>query len=153
MGQHRSLVVAAALLATGCGDDVAGPTDDMAGPTTLARIVVGTFGVLPDDPVLAAPATTFVGEPVTVTVTTFGNTCVSAAGAEVVRRGLEATITPFDQERLIGGCLDVRQANPRPVALSFDHAGEATIRVRGRSPREPGFVTVEASLTVIPLSP
>jgi hypothetical protein len=81
-------------------------------------------------------------------VTTFGNSCISAAGAGVVLRDLEVTVTPYDQENVTGGCLDFLRPYPRPVSLFFPKAGEATLRVRGRSSDGPGFVTIERRITV-----
>ncbi|MBA2565547.1 MAG: hypothetical protein H0V09_09020 [Gemmatimonadetes bacterium] len=114
----------------------------------LSRIVVGNIDAVGDERVLEAPGTAIAGELVNVTVTTFGNSCVGAAGAAVVVHGMEAIVTPYDQEQLAGGCLDFRNANPRQVAIVFDDAGEAKLLVRGRSDHRPGIVSLEHRISV-----
>lgn len=95
--------------------------------------------------VIDAPATVASNQSFTVTVTTFGSSCVSAAGADVMVDDLVATITPYDIVR-DGTCLEYNKPNPRPVALMFKRAGTATIRVRGASYQ--GIITVEKSVVV-----
>ncbi len=72
-----TLLLSVALTMAGCGD---GTTE----PTVLSRIVVGNIDAVGDERVLEAPGTAIAGELVNVTVTTFGNSCVGAAGAAVV---------------------------------------------------------------------
>jgi hypothetical protein len=99
--------------------------------------------------VIDAPTEASLGQSFSVTVSTFGNSCVRAAGAEVTIDGLVATITPYDVVAVGSGvCLDYLKAYPRVVELSFGQAGAATIRVKGRSDYQPGVVTVERSLVV-----
>jgi hypothetical protein len=111
--------------------------------------VVGTIDVgVTNQQVIEAPAEASPGQSFAVTVSTFGNSCVTAAGADVKIDGLVATITPYDV--VVSGltCLDYLKAYPHPVQLSFAQAGAATIRVKGRSEYQSGFVTVERSLVV-----
>ena len=97
--------------------------------------------------VIDAPTEASLGQSFSVTVSTFGNSCVTAAGADVTIDGLVATITPYDV--VVGGvCLEYLKAYPRVVQLSFGQAGAATIRVNGRSDYQLGLVTVERSLVV-----
>lgn len=99
--------------------------------------------------VINAPTEASLGQSFSVTVSTFGDSCVHAAGADVTIDGLVATITPYDVVVVGNGvCLDYLKAYPRVVALSFGQAGAATIRVKGRSDSQPGLVTVERSLVV-----
>lgn len=97
--------------------------------------------------VIEAPSAVSRGQSFAITVSTFGNSCVSPAGADVVIDGLTATITPYDV--VAGGtCLDYLKPYPRALQLSFGQAGEAIIRVKGRSFYQPGLVAVERSLVV-----
>jgi hypothetical protein len=110
--------------------------------------VVGTIdagGTL--DRVIEAPSVVSRGRAFTITVSTFGNSCVTPAGADVTIDGLIATITPYD---VVGGgiCLDYLKPYPRALQLSFGQAGAATIRVKGVSVYQSGFVAVERSLVV-----
>ena len=98
--------------------------------------------------VIDAPAEASSGQFFTVTISTFGNSCVTAAGADVTIDGLVATITPYDVVAAGGYCLDYLKANPRAVQLSFAQAGAATVRVKGRSDYQSGLVTVERALVV-----
>jgi hypothetical protein len=119
------------------------------GSTTLAQVVIGTIdagGTLPN--VIKAPASGSVGKPLSLIVSTFGNSCVAAAGADVIVHDLQATVTPYDQEYRSGPCLHYLKPYPRPVTVTFDRAGDATIRVQGRSLYKPGLVAVEQQVTV-----
>ena len=117
--------------------------------TVLAQVVIGTIdagGTL--DQVLSAPAAVVSNEAFTVTVTTFGNSCTGAAGAEVVVRGRVATITPYDQKWLGTGCLDLQRAYSRTVGVVFTEPGSAVLRVRGRSIDRGDLVTIDHQVTV-----
>ena len=114
-----------------------------------AKRVVGTIDVgVTSLQVIEAPAEASPRQSFTVTVSTFGNSCVMAAGAEVKIDGLVATITPYDLVTSDVVCLDYLKAYPRTVQLSFAEAGAATIRVKGLSDSQPGLVTVERPLVV-----
>ena len=102
---------------------------------------------------LRAPDTAAARTPFEVTVTTYGSsTCTRADGAEVSVTGVIAEIVPYDFERVEGTCTADLAPFPRDVALRFDTAGEAVVRVRGRRPSyEPGgdsLATVEALVVV-----
>jgi hypothetical protein len=139
MSITRSLAVAVSLLSTACHQS---PVDSKDGR------VVGTIdagGTL--NQVIENPSTVSVGQSFSITVSTFGNSCVSPAGADAVVNGLVATITPYDF--IVGGtCLDYLKPYPRSVQLRFNQAGTATIRVNGRSFYHPGTVSTERSLVV-----
>ena len=140
MSITRSFTGALSLLSVACHQS---PVDSHNGR------VVGTIdagGTL--DQVIEAPSTAPVGQSFSITVSTFGNSCVSPAGAEVVVDGLVATITPYDV--VVAGeiCLDYLKAYPRTLQLHFGQAGTATIRVNGRSFYQAGTVSTERSLVV-----
>jgi hypothetical protein len=144
MIKRWSVLAAASSLLLGCQEAT-------GGSTPLAQRVIGTIdagGTLDD--VIAGPSSGSAGEHLAFTVSTFGNSCVAAAGAEVVLRDLQATVTPYDRENRGGICLDYLKAYPRPVTVIFDRAGDATIRVQGRSFYQSGLVTVEHQVTVAP---
>ncbi|MFL5464092.1 MAG: hypothetical protein ACJ8AC_08670, partial [Gemmatimonadaceae bacterium] len=98
--------------------------------------------------VIEVPAMVSRNESFTVTVSTFGNSCISAAGAGVVIDGPVATITPYDNILVGRTCLDYLKAYPRPVQLRFSEPGTATIRVTGRGSDGPALVTVERFIVV-----
>jgi hypothetical protein len=93
-------------------------------------------------PVLRAPDSVSAGESFTVTVTTLGNSCTRAHGAEVGADPdfpLLRIVRPFDLHRIKGVCQDIGRTLPREVSLRFDEPGEAVIRVVGDShPDLPG---------------
>lgn len=110
--------------------------------------VIGTIdagGTL--ERVIEAPAAVSPGQSFTVTVSTFGNSCVAPAGADLVIDGLIATITPYDVVSG-GNCLDYLKPYPRALQLNFGQVGAAVIRVKGASLYQPGLVAVERSLVV-----
>ena len=110
--------------------------------------VIGTIdagGTL--DRVIEAPSTAAVGQSFSITVSTFGNSCVSAAGADVAVEGLVATVIPYDV--VAGGiCMDYLKPYPRTLQIRFAQAGAATIRVNGRSFYQAGTVSTERSLVI-----
>ena len=113
-----------------------------------AERVVGTIdGGGPLQRVIEGPAVVSRGQSFTVTVATFGNGCVTAAGADVVIDGLISTITPYDVV-VRATCPDILKTFPRAVQLSFGQAGAATVRVNGRSFYQPGLIAVEHALVV-----
>lgn len=98
--------------------------------------------------VIVAPSAVAIGQTFDVTVSTFGNSCVSAAGADVSIDGLTARITPYDIVRDDEGCLDYSKPFPRTVQVRFDHPGAGVIRVHGRSHTKPEGVTVDHTVLV-----
>jgi hypothetical protein len=139
----RSLPITLVLLFAGCHSSplessvrVVGIID--AGGETLSRVI-------------EAPSTASANQVFSITVSTYGNSCVAGAGAEVSVVGLLATITPYDVVNSGSGtCLDYLKAYPRTVQLRFAQAGTATIRVTGQSDYQAGLVSAERSLTVNP---
>jgi hypothetical protein len=110
--------------------------------------VIGTIdagGTL--DRVIEAPSTAAVGQSFSIAVSTFGNSCVSAAGADVAVEGLVATVTPYDVVAS-GTCMDYLKPYPRTLQIRFAQAGAATIRVNGRSFYQAGTVSTERSLAI-----
>ena len=137
-------LIAATPLLLGCRD-----TTGATPP--LAQVVIGTIdagGTLAA--VIHGPASGSVGQRLEFTVSTVGNSCVAAAGAEVVTEGLLATVTPYDQEYSGRICLEYLKPYPRSISLVFDRAGDAIVRVQGRSFYQAGLVTVEHHLTIVP---
>jgi hypothetical protein len=139
MSITRSVAIGLSLLSVGCHQS---PVDSHDGR------VIGTIdagGTL--DRVIEAPSTVTVGQSFSITVSTFGNSCVSPAGAEVVVEGLVARITPYD---VVAGetCMDYLKAYPRTIEVRFGRAGAAIIRVDGRSFYQAGIVSTERSLVV-----
>jgi hypothetical protein len=109
-----------------------------AGGETLSRVI-------------EAPSTVPANQVFSITVSTYGNSCVAAAGAEVSVDGLLATITPYDVINSgSGACLDYLKAYPRTVQLRFAQTGTATIRVNGHSDYQAGLVSAERPLAVNP---
>ncbi len=139
MSITRSFAVALSLLSIACHQPLVESYDGR---------VVGTIdagGTL--DRVIEAPSTAAVGQAFSITISTFGNSCVSPAGADVVVDGLVATVTPYDA---VSGetCNDYLKPYPRTLQLLFGQSGTATIRVNGRSLYQAGTVSTERSLVV-----
>ena len=87
-------------------------------------------------PILQAPDSVAAGQPFTVTITTLGNSCTRAHGAEVGADPdfpLLRIIRPYDLHRIKGVCQDIGHSLPREVTLRFDERREAVIRVVGDS--------------------
>ena len=125
------------------------------GPELAAS--VGVIGPALDqaEEVVAAPASLRAGHDFTVTVSTFGNGCVTAAGAAVTYHGPQrnvAVVVPFDNygapAELV--CTDILNRPARDVRLRFNTPGVATIRVEGRRDSNGGRAVVEVPITVVP---
>jgi hypothetical protein len=127
----RGIFVFAALL---------GPTCSTIGGSDWERSV-GYLDAHLGIPVLQAPDTVAVGQAFTVTVTTLGNSCTRADGAEVETDPADPLlriVRPYDRHRTTGICHDIGMTFPRDVELRFDQAGEAVVRVVGDShPEQP----------------
>lgn len=135
----RSFPISLAVLSIACHSS----------PLESRTRVIGVIDAGQSSPqVIDAPTEASLGQSFSVTVSTFGNSCVTADGADVAIDGLVATITPYDVVVAGVNCLDYSNAYPRVLQLNFGQAGAATIRVKGRSDYQPGLVTVERSLVV-----
>ena len=109
-----------------------GACDGLTGPTT-ARVIGVIETSDPRAAVLDAPDSVWVGAAVSVRVTTYGSgSCTRDAGADLRMSHLLAEITPMDRQQTSGPCTDDLRSYARAVALRFDVAGVATVRVRGR---------------------
>lgn len=94
------------------------------------------------------PATVRAGEPLTVQVVTFGNGCNTAGGTDVVVRGLEANVLPWDLDHSSEkvDCPDLLRTFRHSATVRFEQPGAATVRVNGR--RLPGDEAVVVTRTV-----
>ena len=119
----RSVLLALVLTSAGCGGSFLGLNGTR---------VIGNIGAAGNQQVIQAPATAQYGQAFEVTVTTFGDSCVQPAGADVATNGATVTITPYDVRR-DGTCLDYNAPYPRSVKVRFNVVGTDTLRVKGRN--------------------
>ncbi|HKR08577.1 MAG TPA: hypothetical protein VJS39_05265 [Gemmatimonadaceae bacterium] len=110
--------------------------------------VIGNIETGGNQQVIQAPATAQYGQAFDVTVTTFGDSCVQAAGADVATNGATITITPYDVHR-DGTCLDYNAPYPRSVKVQFKVVGTDTLRVKGRSDRG-DIITTDRLVEITP---
>lgn len=105
-----------------------------------------------------APDQVQVGETFLVRVSTVGlDGCWEPVDAQVAVEGLTATVEPLDSrgDRENVACTQALEFLEHPVELSFAEAGEAVIRVEGRSvvgreEAETTPITLEATVQVVP---
>ena len=110
---------------------------------------VGMTGDGGTPPPISLPASVKRGVAFDATVTTYGSSsCTRADGAEASVRGLVAEVTPYDLVNRGGICTADLRGFPRTVTLRFDEAGEATVRVNGRSGSQ--AVSYETRIAVQP---
>jgi hypothetical protein len=108
--------------------------DDSTGPSGDWEI---DFGLLLPElsraPMIAIPLNIVAGQPVNVTINTFGSsTCIRPAGVVVEGAGSRVqTLTPLDSVGVRRACTDDLAQHQHPTVLTFAQTGEATIRVRG----------------------
>lgn len=131
----RNLVLlGVALGTTACGSI----TGSLGWERVVGIIDIGSDAPLPT---LELPETIRSGVPFTATVVTWGSgTCTRPAGAEVRHYEGGVEITPFDRWPVGEAvCTDDLRPYPRSVEIRIDGAGEAVVRVVGRTlwPSEP----------------
>lgn len=94
---------------------------------------------------LEVPDSVTAGIPFTVTVATYGSSCLRPDGAEVSVVGMVAEIIAYDREpRGDIACPDDWRAFPRAVTVVLPTPGAGVVRLQGR-----GGVTVEEPVTVV----
>jgi hypothetical protein len=99
---------------------------------------------------LVVPDTVRAGVPFTITVSTFGSSCLRPDGANAQVSGQMASVTPYDVAPPSGlACPADFRSFPRVVTLAFNTPGTATVRLHGR-----GFgthmITLEETAVVAP---
>lgn len=111
-----------------------------------------------DRPAVEHPGRVRAGEPLKVTIRSYGGGCEAAGGAEGWIRGLAAEVHPWDYTHMPEGpagleyvCTTPLNIFKRTLDLVFDAPGTATIRVHGlRSHgREPGNPPVVLTSTAV----
>ena len=99
---------------------------------------------------LVVPDTVRAGIPFTVTVSTFGSSCLRPDGADAQVLGLIANVTPYDVAPPSGSvCTADFRAFPRAVTLTFGAPGDALVRLHGRGFRT-SMLTLEEAVFVAP---
>ena len=122
----RVSLVAAVLLTAGCLSILGGEQwERVPGSIDVESVLQGS---------LAVPAEATVGVPFQITVTTYGSSsCTRPGDTETGGEGLVAVVRPFDWSRTGDAvCTADLRAYSRTVALRFDEAGEATVRLIGQ---------------------
>ena len=99
---------------------------------------------------LVVPDTVRAGIPFTVTVSTFGSSCLRPDGADAQVLALTANVTPYDVAPPSGSvCTADFRAFPRAVTLTFGAPGGAVVRLHGRGFRT-SMLTLEDAVFVEP---
>ena len=103
-----------------------------------------------DPPRVTAPASVLVGDPVTVSVTSYGGGCVRKGYTDVVQ-GERMTVSVRPYDLYVGDgkvvCTDELALYQHDVTLRFDQPGTATIRIHGT--RMPGGEPITLTRTVV----
>jgi hypothetical protein len=102
-----------------------------------------------NDP-LVVPATVRARVPFSITVSTFGSSCLRPDGAAARVSGTKASVTPYDlmpPPDLF--CPAILGVFPRAVTLTFDTPGVATVQLHGRGFSTP-TITLEETIVVAP---
>ena len=132
-------------------------TSEAAGAVRMPTGWTRDVGFLFDSPdssaALSLPSRARVGRPLTITVTTGGSgNCTRPSGASVDIDGLTATVVPLDAHPPgeVACWRDLRPY-PRPVELTFRHAGVAQVVVTGFRLGAPGgLISVTQIILVAP---
>ena len=101
-----------------------------------------------DDPRVVVPDTVDLGEPFTVTVTTYGGGCVSKGCTAVSAEGLLATVMPYDVMAQQGVCTAILISFEHEAILQFDQTGVARVVIRGRQAPSGEVISEEQSIIV-----
>jgi hypothetical protein len=139
------------LVLVGCSQPGSVDSYDIPEPPPLewARVIgFVDSGGLSNGP-LRVPETVTAGSSFTVTVSTYGSSCIRPAGIEVQVVGSSADLTPYDSVPASGPpCLPDWMAFPRDVEIRFATPGGALVRLHGRG--FPGDLRIERAMTVVP---
>lgn len=125
------LPFAAAALALGCAE--------VSAPLLPGR----DYGII-QFPALSAipvniPEIPRAGVPLNVSVYTFGSSsCITPDGMDVVYRGNEVELTPWDLTSRTGACTDDLASHPHHAVLTFAQPGTVTLRIQGYLLQEGG---------------
>lgn len=99
---------------------------------------------------LVVPDTVRAGVPFTITVSTFGSSCLRPDGAAAQVSGLSASVTPYDVAPPVDAvCPANLRAFPREVTLVFATPGAATVQLHGRGFRT-SMLKLEEAAVVVP---
>lgn len=127
------------LAALVCTVSLGGCSDAVAPVESLQIAVIGDFS--DDAPRIAVPDTVAVGQPFSVTVESYGNSCVRLGRTEVAVLPGGAVVTPLDFVSTGGICRDVLLTFRHEASLSLDSIGMNRVFVRGREVPEGPILT------------
>lgn len=107
----------------------------MRGPDSNSmRQVLGAVKHFGDGPDIGVPATARVGEPIPITVTTYGGGCIREDTTIVVIDSLTAYVTPYQRiPTAPETCTAELNTNRRSLLVAFAVRGRATVKIRGRA--------------------
>lgn len=119
------------VLLSGCDGDTSGLGLDNDGPVTVVKpgIIQQRVGGEVD---VTLPTEAAVGEPVSITVRSFGNGCFQEAETTASVDGLSAVVVPFDSIRVDVACTEQLRVFEHVATLTFSRAGVASVAIVGR---------------------
>ncbi len=115
-----------------------------------ARRVANVRGYA-DGAVVNVPAAARAGEPVAVSVTTYGGGCISEDTTVVTVAGARADVVPYQRvytPRANEACTDELRINPRQLRLTFAAPGAARVVVTGRASPGDSLVQIVRAVDV-----
>lgn len=113
-----------------CTAALAGCSDGIRPVERLDVAVIGYF--FEDAPRIAVPDTVTVGQPFTVAVESYGNSCVRLGRTEVAVVPGGAVVTPLDFVATGGPCQDILLTFRHQASVSLNSVGASRVVVRGR---------------------
>jgi hypothetical protein len=104
--------------------------DFLVTPNEPEGLIPSQLALASSDPVVAAPSVVSAGQAFEVSITTFGDGCVSPGHTDLRITGNRADLFPMDRKSGTT-CFAVLLAFEHKVQLSFSRRGNATIFVHG----------------------
>ena len=145
-----SVLLLAACPAPSGGTPAPLPGDGTANGDGPSERVFGTVEYYGDPFQATVPATATVGEPLDVTVVTYGDGCTEKGETTVQLERLQAEIRPYDvdTEPASGDCPAILRVHEHTASVTFAEAGEAEVVFYGLKEDETGTANVSHTRTL-----
>jgi hypothetical protein len=152
MGYLKPVSAAVVLVLAACAASPnGGPGGSEVGGSGPSERVFGTIAYYGEPAQVEVPGSVRQGQPFTMSVTTYGNSCVEKGETKVEVEALRAEVRPYDYDTSSfngGGCDMELRAHKHMVTLSFEETGTAEVVLYGLKEGAGGVTQTSVTRTV-----